>query len=104
MKFLLHMAHLQDFLGFFCFCFSRQGFSVLLWSLSWNLICRPGWPQNHRDLPASASQVLGLKVWATNAQPTYRYFVPEQTCTWILSGQHEPQYTVLRTHGRPNSL
>ena len=33
--------------------------------LSWNLLCRPGWP--HKDLPASASQVLGLKV-----------------CTWLL--------------------
>ncbi|CAO2577298.1 hypothetical protein LEMLEM_LOCUS41 [Lemmus lemmus] len=25
------------------------------------LLCRPGWLRTHRDTPASASQVLGLK-------------------------------------------
>ena len=30
--------------------------------------CRPGWPQTHRDLPASASWVLGLKMCATTTQ------------------------------------
>ena len=30
-----------------------------------NSLCRPGWPQTHRDPPASASWVLGLKVCAT---------------------------------------
>jgi hypothetical protein len=29
-------------------------------------LCRPGWSWTLRDLPASASQVLGLKAWATN--------------------------------------
>jgi len=38
-------------------------------SLSWNLLCRPRWCQNHRDLPASASQVLGLKMCAATPQP-----------------------------------
>jgi hypothetical protein len=40
------------------FCFvSRQGFSVYTW-LSWNSLCRPGWPLL-RDLPASsASKVV----------------------------------------------
>ena len=28
-------------------------------------LCRPGWPQIHRDPPAYASQVLGSKVCAT---------------------------------------
>lgn len=37
----------------FVFCFSVQGFSVLLWSMSWNSLCRRGWP-------ASVSPVLGL--------------------------------------------
>ena len=36
-------------------CFLRQDFC-------WNLLCRQGWLQNHRDLPASVSQVLGLKM------------------------------------------
>ena len=30
-------------------CLSRQGFSVQLWSLSWNLLCRPGWPRIQRS-------------------------------------------------------
>jgi hypothetical protein len=30
--------------------------------LSWNWLYRPGGPQTHRDQPASASRVLGLKV------------------------------------------
>jgi hypothetical protein len=29
---------------------------------SWNLPCRPAWPQIHRHAPASAFPVLGLKV------------------------------------------
>ena len=29
--------------------------------LSWNSLCKPDCPQTHRDLPVSASQVLGLK-------------------------------------------
>lgn len=32
--------------------------------LSWNWLYRSGWPQTQRDLPASVSLVLGLKVWA----------------------------------------
>ena len=33
--------------------------------LPWNLLCRPCWPQTHRDLPASNSQVLEQKASAT---------------------------------------
>jgi hypothetical protein len=32
-----------------------------------DLIGRPGWPGNHRSTPASASRVLGLKVYVTMA-------------------------------------
>jgi hypothetical protein len=35
-------------------------------------LCRPGWPQTHGDLPASASKVLGLKMCA----PFLLYVVP----------------------------
>jgi hypothetical protein len=35
--------------------------------LSWNLLCRPGWSQTHRNPPASASPVLGLKTCTTTA-------------------------------------
>ncbi|GAB1287157.1 Protein-tyrosine-phosphatase [Apodemus speciosus] len=37
------------------------GFSVKPW-LSWNSLCRTGWRQTHRDVPASAYGVLGLKI------------------------------------------
>ena len=35
-------------LFFFFFFFLRQGFSVWLW-LSWNSICRPGWPWSQKS-------------------------------------------------------
>jgi hypothetical protein len=34
---------------------------------------RPGWPQTHSNLPASASQVLGLKACATTAWLTGQF-------------------------------
>lgn len=37
--------------------------------LSWNSLCTPGYHWTHRDLPASASWMLELKVWATTPQP-----------------------------------
>jgi hypothetical protein len=42
------------FVWFFCFggggvgLFSRQGFSVQPW-LSWNSLCRPGWPRTQKS-------------------------------------------------------
>jgi hypothetical protein len=50
----------------FCFVllFLRQSFPVYPW-LTQNSLCRPGWPWIQRDLPASASCILGLKAWAT---------------------------------------
>ena len=35
---------------------------------SFDLGCRPGWPQTHRDPPVSAFQVLGLKACVSTAQ------------------------------------
>jgi hypothetical protein len=32
----------------FCFVLLRQGFSVYSW-LSWNSLCKPGWPQTRRS-------------------------------------------------------
>lgn len=34
--------------------FSRQGFSVYLWSISWHLLYKLGWPRTPRSLRASA--------------------------------------------------
>ena len=46
------------------FCFLLSGDMVSLCSprLFWDSLCRPGWPQTHRDPPASSSQILELKV------------------------------------------
>jgi hypothetical protein len=52
-------------LFYFIFYFFETG-------LFWNLLWRQGWPQTHRDLPASASTVLGLKVCATTARLTFQ--------------------------------
>jgi hypothetical protein len=37
-------------------------------------LCRPGWHQTNRALPASASQVLGLKVCTTRPSPVVYFF------------------------------
>jgi hypothetical protein len=50
------------------FCFILGFDRVLLKSppsLTWNSICRPGWPRTHRDLPISASQMLRLGACTT---------------------------------------
>ena len=36
--------------------------------LSWNWLCRSGWPWTHRDPPVSAFRVLGSKVCTTTGQ------------------------------------
>ena len=43
---------------------SVPALTVWFW-LPWNLLCRQGWHRPPRDLPTSASQVLGLKVCTT---------------------------------------
>ena len=48
-----------------CFCFETGSQCVVQFWLSLNSLCNSSWPQAHRDLPASASQVLELKVWVT---------------------------------------
>ena len=35
--------------------------------------CRPGWPWTYRDPPASACQVLGLKIFATVARQSFHF-------------------------------
>ena len=47
-------------------CFSRQGFSVQPW-LSWNSICRQGWPWTQRST-CLCVRVLGLKTCTTTAR------------------------------------
>ncbi|EDL88419.1 rCG61286, isoform CRA_a [Rattus norvegicus] len=42
--------------------------------MSWNSLCRPGWLLTHRDTPASASRVLGLKACTTTTMPSNNIF------------------------------
>lgn len=51
----------------------ETGFLLVYLSLSWNLLCRPCWPQSHRDLPTSAPQVLVLKVCTTTTPPSVSF-------------------------------
>ena len=61
----------------FCCCFVfRDRVSLWLWSLPGTGSYRPGWPRTHRDPPASASQVLGLKVCATTARQNSNVLKP----------------------------
>jgi hypothetical protein len=57
---------------FFClfvlFCILRQGFSVSPW-LSWNSLCRPGWPQTQKSscfcLPRAGIKSVHHLAWLT---------------------------------------
>ena len=49
---------------FLVFWFFKTGFPCSFGACPGTSSCRPGQTQTHRDLPGSASQVLGLKVWA----------------------------------------
>ena len=62
-------------LGLFLFHFSRQGFlCVAALDVLELFLCRPDWPQTHRDPPASASRVLRLKACTTTAQPASSFY------------------------------
>ena len=62
-------------------------------------LCRPGWTLSHRDSPASASQVLGLKVCTTN---TFSNSHPslEESPRWLYGdpiAKGAPQHQIKRT-------
>ncbi|XP_076427551.1 uridine-cytidine kinase-like 1 isoform X2 [Peromyscus maniculatus bairdii] len=63
-----------QFTHFFFFWFFETGFLRVALRLSWNSLGSPGWPRTHRDPPASASRVLGLKACATTARPVYTFY------------------------------
>lgn len=50
----------------------KQSSSIHPW-LVWNSLCKPGWPPTHRDMPAFASRVLGLKVCTTTLSLYFIY-------------------------------
>ena len=53
---------------FVLFCFYEKRFLCSLGAWPGTSSCRPGWPQTHRDLFGSTSQVLGLKACTTTAR------------------------------------
>ena len=62
-------------------------------------LCRPGWPQTHRDPPVSASQVLRLKACTTTAWTCY-VFILSFTCQGVL-----PAYmAVYHMHAVPTEV
>jgi hypothetical protein len=65
---------------FVCFCLFGGEVSLCHLDLPGNLLCKPGWPQTHRDAPASASQVLELKVCVTTIQLSVVLFKLEVEC------------------------
>ena len=52
-------------------------------------LCKPGWPQTHRDLPASASQVLGLKVCTTIARLPDKFYL-KFSLSFLIVGDTKP--------------
>ena len=52
----------------FCFLFFKTEFLCSFEVCPGTSSCRPGWSWTHRDLPTSASRVLGLKACATTTQ------------------------------------
>jgi hypothetical protein len=71
--------------GLVWFGFSRQGFSVQPW-LSWNSLCRPGWPRTQKStclcLPSAGIKGVCLHtqllVFSTNTQKPSRHTVPQE--------------------------
>jgi hypothetical protein len=76
---------------FLFFCFLRQGFSVKSW-LSWNSLCRPGWPRTQKSacpcLPSA-----GIKGMCHHAQLLTSFLAFDCTC---LSFSTADTFSVLR--------
>lgn len=93
---LLHPASQAKCIqGYFCICFCFAFLVVVLrldltlqsW-MTWNSVCKPDRPQ--RDLPDSASQGLGLKMWATVPSSSYLLIARTQflACSFFRSQMH----------------
>jgi hypothetical protein len=74
----------------------RQGITECPW-LTWNSLYKPDWSQTEKDLPASASKVLGLEACTT---------MPELDMELLLalwhssSGKRSPLFFLLHQQGQ----
>lgn len=46
-------------------------------------LCKPGWPRTQKYVPASASEVLRLKMWVTMLGKSHIFFVLENIFSLI---------------------
>jgi hypothetical protein len=74
------LFHVVGWIQAFSFGLSRQGFSVKPW-LSWDWICRPGWPRTHRSaclcLPSAGTK--GVR---------HQLLVPGWIQVFVLTSEH----------------
>ena len=83
----------------FVFCFFEAGFIYSCGTCPGTSSCRPGWPQTHRNLPASASCVLGLKACSTTTPAWIQIFVIAPP--WYLRMQTFPSRGLMKTQACP---
>lgn len=81
---LLGRHQVPSFMGFYIICLFRDSLTMELW-LAWSALslslCRPVWPQTHRDPPVSASWVLILKA-CTIIHFILSYFIFQASFLW----------------------
>jgi hypothetical protein len=88
---LAYLSIYQSFFFFFFFFFLRKDLTVSPRLALMNSLYRPGWPATHRDLPASASQVLGSNVCVQGlvesafSSISYSLLTQRSTCLCLLS-------------------
>jgi len=66
--------------------FSSETGSYFVALVGLDLLCRPGWLQIHRDPPASAFQMLGLKVCALTPGKGHLWIIPVYPSLCLLQG------------------
>jgi len=80
-------SNLENHFVFVLFLFFETGFLCVTLAVLERSLCRPGWPRTPRDPPASAFQVLGLKVRSTSTRlggHSKYSFQSEPLCTHLV--------------------
>lgn len=85
---LLGRHQVPSFMGFYIICLFRDSLTMELW-LAWSALslslCRPVWPQTHRDPPVSASWVPRLKVYSTILSTREKFQIKDKKANFFLS-------------------